>query len=410
MKILSAAIALLLGVTVATAQDKGVHFEHNLTWAQIKAKAKAENKYIFVDGFTTWCGPCKWMTAEVFPLEETGNFFNANFINVKAQLDTTANDSEEIKKWYQDAHNLMVNYKINAFPTYLYFNPNGELVHRALGSAPAPMFISWSKNALDPKTQYYTMKKEYAAGKRDTAFLHALSLASQSAYDEEFGAVVIKDYMATQTNLYTAENIRLLSSSTTKTTDPGFKIFANEPEKADAFLRPGTSANIVKGIIAKEVVNPLIYTPTKEYKKDINWDKVKAVVAKNYPAYAEDVIIPAQINYYKQTQNWTKFSETVSAYLAKTGAKVNPGELNSFAWAVFENCDDVACINKALAWSKQSLSGEAANEPAFMDTYANLLYKAGKKDEAIKVETEAAAKDPSLQDTLEKMKKGEQTW
>jgi hypothetical protein len=44
-----------------------------------------------------------------------------------------------------------------------------------------------------------------------------------------------------------------------------------------------------------------------------------------------------------------------------------------------------------------------------MDTYANLLYKLGKKDEAIKVEEEAVALvkggDPSMNLTLEKMKK-----
>ncbi|RVU00035.1 DUF255 domain-containing protein [Mucilaginibacter limnophilus] len=409
MKLLSA-IALLFVFTVASAQDKGMHFEHNLTWAQIKAKAKAEKKYIFVDGFTTWCGPCKYMAKEIFPLEETGTFFNANFINVKAQLDTTANDSEEIKKWYQDAHNLMVDYQIRAFPTYLYFNPDGELVHRALGSTNAPEFIKWAKNALNPKTQYYSMKKEYAAGKKDTAFLHALALASQQAYDEPFSSEVVNKYIATQSNLYRADIIGMLASATNKTTDPGFKVFTENPEKADAFLRPGTSANIVKSIIGKEVLPSLIYKEGNTYKDNIDWENVKATLRKQYPAFGDEIALPAQINYYKQTQNWPKFSETVSTYLAGLGAKANPSVLNNYAWAVFENCDDVACMNKALAWSKQSLSGEAANEPGFMDTYANLLYKLGKKDEAIKVEQEAVAKDPSLQGTLDKMKQGKPTW
>src|SRR5579863_6830712 len=68
--------------------SKGMQFEHDLSWSGILAKAKAENKYIFMDCFTTWCGPCKFMSTTIFPQEETGNYFNDKFINVKVQLDT----------------------------------------------------------------------------------------------------------------------------------------------------------------------------------------------------------------------------------------------------------------------------------------------------------------------------------
>ncbi|MDR6781550.1 thioredoxin-related protein [Pedobacter africanus] len=79
------------------AQDKGTHFEHGLSWQQVKEKAKKENKYLFVDCFTTWCGPCKYMTSTIFPQEKVGDFFNKNFVNVKVQFDKTKNDSEEVK-------------------------------------------------------------------------------------------------------------------------------------------------------------------------------------------------------------------------------------------------------------------------------------------------------------------------
>ncbi|MBO9572315.1 MAG: hypothetical protein J7497_08925, partial [Chitinophagaceae bacterium] len=37
------------------AADSGINFEVRLTWQQIKDKAKAENKFIFVDCYATWC-------------------------------------------------------------------------------------------------------------------------------------------------------------------------------------------------------------------------------------------------------------------------------------------------------------------------------------------------------------------
>ena len=50
-----------------------------------------------------------------------------------------------------------------------------------------------------------------------------------------------------------------------------------------------------------------------------------------------------------------------------------------------------------------------------MDTYANILYKLGRTNEAIKVEEKALAlADESdkkgYQDVIDKMKKGEKTW
>lgn len=58
MKKLVLLLSFLVPILVH-AQDTGIHFEHTLTWQQVQEKAKAENKYIFIDCFTTWCGPCK---------------------------------------------------------------------------------------------------------------------------------------------------------------------------------------------------------------------------------------------------------------------------------------------------------------------------------------------------------------
>lgn len=109
--LLFAAIAcgLILPEAPASAQEqagKGVHFEHELSWAAVRAKARAENKYIFMDCFTTWCGPCRYMRTIIFPQEESGNFFNDKFVSVEVQLDTTAKDNDHVRGWYADAHEI----------------------------------------------------------------------------------------------------------------------------------------------------------------------------------------------------------------------------------------------------------------------------------------------------------------
>ena len=73
----------------------------------------------------------------------------------------------------------------------------------------------------------------------------------------------------------------------------------------------------------------------------------------------------------------------------------------------------MTCVSEALDWSKRSFDGKP--NAMFMDTYANILYKMGKKEEAIAWEQKAVdladdATKAQLQPSLEKMKKGEKTW
>ena len=82
-------------------------------------------------------------------------------------------------------------------------------------------------------------------------------------------------------------------------------------------------------------------------------------------------------------------------------------QLNELAWSYFETMTDKADWTKALAWSARSL--ELDRDANYLDTYANLLFKLGRKAEAIKFETEALEKatpdqKEGFQETLNMMK------
>ena len=99
--------------------------------------------------------------------------------------------------------------------------------------------------------------------------------------------------------------------------------------------------------------------------------------------------------------------------MKKYGVNASPDELNSYAWTVFQNCPDMKCVSEALDWSKRSF--ESIKNPAFIDTYANILYKLCKKDEALNWEQKAYDLAPDSEkkgylETMDKMKKNEKTW
>lgn len=99
-------------------------------------------------------------------------------------------------------------------------------------------------------------------------------------------------------------------------------------------------------------------------------------------------------------------------------------ELNEHAWHYYEMTDKKSNLEQALMWSKRSLDwfdelNKGKNHPmqlgnpAYLDTYAHILYKLGRKQEAIEwqakaVEAGIAAKQRSteIEAALFKMKAG----
>src|ERR1700759_5067006 len=108
--------ALMISPIFLIAQNQGITFEHNLSWEQILQKAKKENKYVFVDCYATWCGPCKTMDKTVYPVDSVGLFINDHFISVRMQMDTSKQDNEETRQWYPIAQMLGKKYEIWAYP------------------------------------------------------------------------------------------------------------------------------------------------------------------------------------------------------------------------------------------------------------------------------------------------------
>ena len=118
--------------------------------------------------------------------------------------------------------------------------------------------------------------------------------------------------------------------------------------------------------------------------------------------------------YYQWLKNWPEFSESVSEYLIKYGDRLSKDLLNTYAWTILADCEDMKCVESALKWSKKTLTGEGAKKVMYLYTYGNLIYKSGEKEEAIKFLEEAVKVsgevNGDLTMLLNKMKKGEKTW
>ena len=120
-KILFAVVAFCMLQAGAFAQT---NFEE-LTLEKALEKAKVGNKLVFVDTYTSWCMPCKYMANTIFPQKEMGDFLNSRFVCVK--YNTEEGEGSEIMK----------RYGISAFPTFLILTPDGEVRHKIVGGSEA---------------------------------------------------------------------------------------------------------------------------------------------------------------------------------------------------------------------------------------------------------------------------------
>lgn len=155
----------------STLLAQGIDFEHG-TWKEVLAKAQLEEKPIFVDAYTTWCGPCKWMSKEVFSQSPVGKYINSHFIAYKMDMEKGEGPA------FAKANNVM------AYPTLLYFDSQGNLLHKAAGARDAEGLIQLSKDALSPEKQLGGYIARYNEGNRDKAFLKSyLTLLAQSGED-----------------------------------------------------------------------------------------------------------------------------------------------------------------------------------------------------------------------------------
>ena len=125
---------ILIGVLIASTplQAQGVKFFEG-TLDEACAKAKAENKKVFIDFSTEWCGPCKAVDQHVFPTEEAGRFFNEHFINLK--VDAEKGDGPALTK----------EYNIEGYPTFIILQPDKQECTRWVGASMRPTPESFIK-------------------------------------------------------------------------------------------------------------------------------------------------------------------------------------------------------------------------------------------------------------------------
>ncbi|WP_164121842.1 MULTISPECIES: thioredoxin family protein [Sphingobacterium] len=183
MKNILLLIMLLLSSVASKAQ--GIVFKDNQKWDEVLAIADKENKLIFIDCYTEWCGPCKGLERNIFPQKEMGDFYNEHFINVK--YDMEKENGLELDAFFPE--------QIKRYPTLLYVDPKSKrIVHKLIGTRSVDEFVQEAKKAIKG-VGIVTQKIKYEDGNRELPFLTEYVKSLNNILDKEGVVKVIDDYL-----------------------------------------------------------------------------------------------------------------------------------------------------------------------------------------------------------------------
>ncbi len=100
------------------------------------AKAKSENKPVFLDFYTTWCAPCKYLDQDVFSHQFVYDYYNDNFINLK--IDAEKGEGPKIKD----------KYFVSAYPTLIFLDSEGNEIERHVGGTGTTKVMNMAKKVV----------------------------------------------------------------------------------------------------------------------------------------------------------------------------------------------------------------------------------------------------------------------
>ncbi len=364
--ILGTIISIIFIYTSSIAQ--GIEFFHG-TWEEAIVKAKIEDKIIFVDAFTTWCGPCKAMSANTFPNPEVGGFFNQHFISMKIDME------KEMGLEFRKA------FPVNAYPTLFFIDYDNKVVLKSVGAKSPLDLIQIGESVIAKYDKSSKYEVAYNVGDRSFQLVYDYISALNKA-----GKTTVKianDYLADQKDLTSPENLSFILECASQVDCQCFELM--EKYKSQ-----------IARTISEDAINEKIRLAcTNTVKRAVEFESFELVqlasdaMKRHIPAEAEYFRSKSNVQYALALNDISYIGELVSQHVRKF-VKNDAAGLHQLALDIHKYApDDAACRNLAI-----ELAGKAAkdHDPKFVSTYAQLVHKSGARQEAINILEEAIRK------------------
>lgn len=355
-------LAGVLSISIS-AQNKNIAFEH-VTFKELKEKAAKANKLIFIDAYTTWCGPCKYMAKNIFTNDTVADYYNANFINAK--IDMEKGEGIELAKQYH----------VNCYPNLLFIDGQGNVVHRVAGSMTVKDFMDLGKMAQQKEGTFSYYIQNYDKQKSNAQFLIQYIEALDNTCIESDVAVAQYFSLQKDDELATEQNWNMIKNHSNDLESREIKYVLTHKQKFEDLYTAQAVNEKIDDVNYSSLINLIRSKPFDEAKYKVTKEKIVITNSVN----AKRVVFQADLKLAEVNKDWTSYAKIAGENVDQF-YKEDANALNEISWSLYENVSDKEALLKAESWAKRST--ELAPDYGNLDTYAALLYKNGKKNEAM---------------------------
>lgn len=374
-------LLLLAAPLQGTAQ--GIIFR-NLSLDDAIALAKRERKNVFIDCYTDWCQPCKRMMVEVFSKQVVGRWFNNQFINIHLNMEKGSGLEAKSR------------YGIRFYPTFLFVNGDGEVVHRFAGYLDEKDFLFESEKSLLPGMGLRDLRAEFHNGNREPEFLQKYFDACALAHDLEFEELkaYLEGLTPEQRNL--RGNLQLVFDYAVYKSDQ----FLDFDSKAYRHLLEN-EARYKRYFDEEKVEYRIVYIALKycgtairaqnrtdferaigilekwEHKPTLRNTDENGNLAGTLQTW--QMTGPLRMTFYFQTGDERAFEEAELAYVGKI--RHNAPQLDQLARLYYDWFSDPLRLTKAELWARTAIELDGSR-PDFIATLGFIQFKRGEVENA----------------------------
>ena len=359
-------ITILMLTITGSAFAQGIQFFEG-SWGEAQGEAEKQEKLIFVDAYAVWCGPCKQMAKNVFPNEKVGEFFNKHFVAM--QIDMERGMGLEFAKQYP----------VRAYPTLYFMDSKGKILQTVVGAQSIEGLLSIAQKVLDMDDKSADFAAEYEKGKREPELIYGYIRALNKAGKPSLK--ISNEYLRAQKDLNTSFNLKFILEAATEADSKAFDWLIQYRKD----IAKVTSEDEVR----QRILDACRNTAQKavEYQsKDLMADAVDKM--KKYSSDKADAFEgQAWMDFYIHAKDAANFNKTAKSY-AKKSVYDDARELQSICKTIVDNfADDKNSMNLAEDLAKRAT--EVGQTSVYHLIYADVLYRNGKKEQALNIAKQA---------------------
>ena len=354
---------LLLFMYLISFSQETIAFQDS-SFKEILTKAKKEKKLVFMDAYAAWCGPCKLMEKNIFTLPAVKEYYNANFINARFDMEKG------------EGRDIALKYGVRSYPSFLFINGDGELIMQNFGYMGEQDFITIAKEANNPKFASNSTKELFEQGESDPGFLlNMMKMYAQSDYDLAKKASE-RYFKAKKADELTRDDIGMLLYFLKSPSDPNYQIFKDRKDNITKVMSAEIYQQFDVNIKISNVMEKSLDQKTGVINDDYFFKNATPLVGKTE---AEIALNRMKVIYYSNVGNFKEYEKAALAYY-KDADQFNTDELLKAAWIFSEHIDNKTSLKKAEEWAEKAVMKSESAENTYI--LAKLYAKTGNKSNA----------------------------